>query len=79
MSMVAGVQNTVSNIGGVVGPIVTGAIVGATGSFVPALVVSSALIGVAIINYLFLLGKVEPIRLDGASTQPQAREYSNAP
>ncbi|MEX3927472.1 MULTISPECIES: MFS transporter [Paraburkholderia] len=79
VSMVAGVQNTVSNIGGVVGPIVTGAIVGATGSFVPALVVSSALIGVAIINYLFLLGKVEPIRLDGASTQPQAREYSNAP
>ncbi|MCX5541100.1 MFS transporter [Paraburkholderia sp. CNPSo 3076] len=79
VSMVAGVQNTVSNIGGVVGPIVTGAIVGATGSFVPALVVSSALIGVAIVNYLFLLGKVEPIRLDGASTQPQAREYSNAP
>ena len=79
VSMVAGVQNTVSNIGGVIGPIVTGAIVGATGSFVPALVVSSALIGVAIINYLFLLGKVEPIRLDGASTQPQAREYSNAP
>jgi len=79
VSMVAGVQNTVSNIGGVVGPIVTGAIVGATGSFVPALVVSSALIGVAIINYLFLLGKVEPIRLDGASAQPQAHEYSNAP
>ncbi|MCP3727699.1 MFS transporter [Paraburkholderia sp. CNPSo 3272] len=79
VSMVAGVQNTVSNIGGVVGPVVTGAIVGATGSFVPALVVSSALIGVAIVNYLFLLGKVEPIRLDGASTQPQAREYSNAP
>ncbi|MEM5405055.1 MFS transporter [Paraburkholderia unamae] len=79
VSMVAGVQNTVSNIGGVVGPIVTGAIVGATGSFVPALVVSSALIGVAIVNYLFLLGKIEPIRLDGASPQPQAREYSNAP
>ena len=79
VSMVAGVQNTVSNIGGVVGPIVTGAIVGATGSFVPALVVSSALIGVAIVNYLFLLGKVEPIRLDAALTRPQAREYSSAP
>ncbi|WP_321952211.1 MFS transporter [Paraburkholderia bannensis] len=64
VSMVAGIQNTVSNIGGVVGPIVTGAIVGATGSFVAALVVSSALIGVAILNYLFLLGKVEPIAID---------------
>jgi MFS transporter, ACS family, D-galactonate transporter len=64
VSLVAGVQNTVSNIGGVVGPIVTGAIVSATHSFVPALVVSSALIGIAILNYLFLLGKVEPIRFD---------------
>ncbi|MEM5316432.1 MFS transporter [Paraburkholderia sp. JHI869] len=78
VSMVAGVQNTVSNIGGVVGPIVTGAIVGATGSFVPALVVSSALIGVAILNYLFLLGKVEPIRFDAASTQHSAREPHSA-
>ncbi|QCP53549.1 MFS transporter [Trinickia violacea] len=64
VSMVAGIQNTVSNIGGVIGPIVTGAIVGATGSFIPALVFSSALIGLAILNYLFLLGKVEPIRFD---------------
>ncbi|MDI5788816.1 hypothetical protein PO124_11525 [Bacillus licheniformis] len=30
-------SNTVSNMGGVVGPIITGFIVGATGSFVPAL------------------------------------------
>lgn len=64
VSMVAGVQNSVSNMGGVVGPIVTGAIVGATGSFVYALLFSAALIVLAIINYLFLLGKVEPIRFD---------------
>ncbi|QGZ64808.1 MFS transporter [Paraburkholderia acidisoli] len=79
VSMVAGIQNTVSNLGGVVGPIVTGAIVGATGSFVPALLFSSALIAIAIVNYLFLLGKVEPIGLDGTATQPQAREHSHAP
>lgn len=60
-SMVAGVQNSISNLGGVIGPIVTGAIVGATGSFVVALVFSAALIVVAILNYLFLLGKVERI------------------
>ncbi|WP_321877026.1 MFS transporter [Paraburkholderia bannensis] len=64
VSMVAGLQNTVSNLGGVVGPIVTGAIVGATGKFVPALLFSSALIVIAIVNYLFLLGKVEPIQFD---------------
>ncbi|MFY0762411.1 MFS transporter [Metabacillus dongyingensis] len=61
-SMVAGMQNTVSNMGGVVGPIITGFIVGATGSFVPALLFSAALIIVAILNYIFLLGKVEPIQ-----------------
>ncbi|MEW7849154.1 MFS transporter [Massilia aurea] len=60
-SMVAGVQNSVSNLGGVVGPIITGAIVGATGSFEYALVFSAALIVIAILNYLFLLGKVERI------------------
>jgi MFS transporter, ACS family, D-galactonate transporter len=78
VSMVAGVQNTVSNIGGVVGPIVTGAIVGATGSFVPALVFSSALIGVAILNYLFLLGKVEPIRFDSHPAESLIHEQRSA-
>ena len=61
-SMVAGIQNTVSNMGGVVGPIITGFIVGATGSFVPALLFSAALIVIAILNYLFLLGKVKQIQ-----------------
>ncbi|MFJ5670913.1 MFS transporter [Bacillus safensis] len=60
-SVVAGMQNTVSNMGGVVGPIVTGFIVGATGSFVPALLFSAGLIVLGIFNYLFLLGKVKPI------------------
>lgn len=64
VSMVAGLQNSVSNMGGVVGPIITGAIVSATGSFIPALVFSAALIGLAILNYLFLLGKVEPIAFE---------------
>ncbi|MFP7276137.1 MFS transporter [Bacillus paralicheniformis] len=62
-SMVAGIQNTVSNMGGVVGPIITGFIVGTTGSFVPALLFSAALIVIAILNYLFLLGKVKQIQV----------------
>lgn len=60
-SIVAGMQNTVSNMGGVVGPIITGFIVGATGSFVPALLFSAGLIVLGILNYVFLLGKVERI------------------
>jgi ACS family glucarate transporter-like MFS transporter len=60
-SMVAGLQNSVSNMGGVVGPIVTGYIVGTYGSFNIALLFSAGLIVLAILNYAFLLGKVERI------------------
>ncbi|AIF53277.1 MFS transporter [Pelosinus sp. UFO1] len=62
-SVVAGLQNSVSNMGGVVGPIVTGAILQATGSFTMALLLSSGLLVVGILNYLFLLGKVEHIEV----------------
>ncbi|HEX7936434.1 MAG TPA: MFS transporter [Paraburkholderia sp.] len=78
VSMVAGLQNTVSNLGGVIGPIVTGAIVGATGSFVPALVFSSVLIGIAILNYLFLLGKVEPIQFSDPAQETRIHEPADA-
>jgi MFS family permease len=60
-SMVAGLQNSVSNMGGVIGPIVTGYIVGTYGSFNMALLFSAGLIVLAILNYAFLLGKVERI------------------
>ncbi|MEH0832014.1 MFS transporter [Pectobacterium cacticida] len=73
VSVVAGLQNTISNMGGAVGPIITGAIVAATGSFTYALVFSAALVVLGIINYLFLLGKVEPIVVNKAynlSEQP---------
>jgi ACS family glucarate transporter-like MFS transporter len=60
-SMVAGLQNMVSNFGGVVGPIVTGFIVASTGSFTIALMVSAGLAVLGILNYAFLLTKVEPI------------------
>lgn len=66
VSVVAGLQNTVSNMGGAVGPIITGAIVAATGSFTYALVFSAALVLLGIINYLFLMGKVEPLQAEEA-------------
>lgn len=61
VSTVAGLQNTISNFGGAVGPIVTGAIVTATGSFTWALIFSAGLLVLGILNYIFLLGKVKPI------------------
>ena len=62
--IVAGIQNCVSNFGGVVGPIVTGFIVGSTGHFEYALLFSAFLIFLAIINFVFGLGRIEPIKVE---------------
>jgi ACS family D-galactonate transporter-like MFS transporter len=61
-SVVAGLQNMVSNFGGVIGPIVTGFIVAQTGSFNAALMFSAGIGLLGILNYAFLLGKVEPLQ-----------------
>jgi ACS family glucarate transporter-like MFS transporter len=76
VSIVAGLQNTVSNMGGAVGPIITGAIVGATGHFTWALVFSAVLVVIGILNYLFLLGKVEPIVDEEQAHEHQAVSHS---
>lgn len=77
VSIVAGLQNTVSNMGGVVGPIITGIIVSTTGHFTWALVFSAALVLIGILNYLFLLGKVTPIEEDSHKLAHQT-SLSNA-
>jgi ACS family glucarate transporter-like MFS transporter len=61
-SQVASLQNTVSNLAGVVGPIVTGLILQVTRSFDYALFVIAGIAILGAINFLFLLGKVEPIK-----------------
>lgn len=61
--IVAGIQNCVSNFGGVVGPIITGFIVGYTGHFEFALLFSAVLLLIAMLNFIFVLGKIEPIKM----------------
>lgn len=63
--VIAGLQNMVSNFGGVIGSIVTGFIVAQTGSFTMALLFSAFMAFLGILNYVFLLGRVEPIRVAG--------------
>jgi MFS transporter, ACS family, D-galactonate transporter len=58
--------------------VMTGAIVGATGSFIAALVFSSALIAIAILNYVFLLGKVEPIQFEDQPVELESHDQRNA-
>jgi ACS family glucarate transporter-like MFS transporter len=62
--IVAGIQNCVANFGGVVGPVVTGFIVGSTGHFEFALLFSAILLAIAMINFIFGLGKIEPIQVE---------------
>ena len=61
-SIVGGIQNCVSNIAGILGPIVTGVIVATMHSFIPALILSGVITLIGAATYLFWLGKVEPIK-----------------
>ncbi|MTT32335.1 MFS transporter [Terrilactibacillus sp. BCM23-1] len=62
-STLGGIQNTCSNMAGLLGPIITGFIVQFTGSFVPALLLTAVLVILGALNYLFLLGEVKPIKV----------------
>ena len=48
----------------VVGPIVTGFIVGATGHFEFAMLFTALLLLGAVLNYIFYLGKIEPMKVE---------------
>lgn len=63
VSQVAGLQNCVSNMGGAIGPLVTGFIIATTHSFQMSLYISGALAFVAILIYAFYLGEVRQIEV----------------
>ncbi|MBS0559133.1 MAG: MFS transporter [Proteobacteria bacterium] len=58
---IGGVMNFFNNMMGVVAPITTGYIVGATGSFTDAFFVAGAVLVVGIVSFVFVLGRLEPI------------------
>jgi dipeptide/tripeptide permease len=59
---VGGIVNFVNNMLGIAAPIVTGFIVGATGSFAAGFVVAALVLVVGILCYIFLLGRIEQIK-----------------
>jgi ACS family glucarate transporter-like MFS transporter len=77
-SQVASLQNAVSNLAGVVGPIVTGLILQFTRSFDGALYVIGGVAVLGAMNYLFLLGKVEPIQPKGRMNEIVATAAGSA-
>ncbi|MFD5319046.1 MFS transporter [Streptomyces sp. NPDC127098] len=62
---IGGLQNFASNFAGILSPIAIGALVDATGSFVVPLFVIGGIALVGALNYLLVMGRIEPIRLTG--------------
>jgi MFS family permease len=58
---IGGIMNFLNNIMGVVAPVTTGYIVGATGSFVGAFLAAGIVLVIGIVAYVFILGRLEPI------------------
>ncbi|MGN9842570.1 MFS transporter [Nonomuraea sp. H19] len=63
-----GVQNFASNFAGIITPIVVGALVDATGSFVVPLLVIGVVALVGAFNYLVIMGRIEPLQLRPAES-----------
>lgn len=61
---IGGIQNTFSNIAGIVAPIVTGILVAKTGSFALALVVSALITVSGALSYWLVVGTLEPILIE---------------
>jgi ACS family glucarate transporter-like MFS transporter len=58
---IGGIQNTVSNIAGIVAPIVTGAIIYKTDGFEMALLVSGIVACIGAFSYIFIVGRLDKI------------------
>lgn len=62
-SIIGGIQNTASNFGGILGPIITGWLVATSGSFIPALLLSGLFTLIGAMTYMFGLGKIKPLKV----------------
>jgi MFS transporter, ACS family, D-galactonate transporter len=58
---ISGIMNFLNNMMGVVAPLATGYIVGATGSFVGAFLTAGIVLLIGVVAYVFILGRLEPI------------------
>lgn len=58
---IGGIQNTFSNIAGIVAPIITGALFGMTGSFALPLIISGVLAILGAFSYWFIVGELKPL------------------
>jgi ACS family D-galactonate transporter-like MFS transporter len=60
---IGGLQNFASNFAGIITPIVIGTLVDSTGSFVAPLLLIGTIALIGALNYLLIMGKIEPLQL----------------
>ncbi|MFE4836260.1 MFS transporter [Arthrobacter sp. NPDC056691] len=60
---IGGLQNFASNLAGIFTPILIGVLVDQTGSFIAPLAVIGAVSLIGAANYLFIMGKIEPLKV----------------
>ena len=65
---IGGLQNFASNLAGIFTPILIGVLVDQTGSFVAPLAVIGGVALVGAANYLFVMGKIEPLKVAEPAT-----------
>lgn len=56
-----GIQNAIGNLGGVISPLLTGLVVGRTGSYYLAFAMASAILVLGAMSYLILVGEISPL------------------
>ena len=64
-----GIQNAIGNLGGVISPVLTGVVVGRTGSYYLAFAVASGMLLVGAASYLILVDEIGPLRWTKASPE----------
>jgi nitrate/nitrite transporter NarK len=64
-----GIQNAIGNLGGVISPVLTGVVVGWTGSYYLAFAVASTMLLVGATSYLILVGEISPLPWAKASPE----------
>lgn len=73
VATVGGVMNFFANLMGIAAPIVTGFIASGTGTFSLGFIVAGAFLVIGVLCYLFLLGRIEPIKVENEEPVENAK------
>jgi len=70
-----GIQNAIGNLGGVISPVLTGVVVGWTGSYYLAFAMASAMLVFGATSYLILVREIGPLRWSAETPEGKVVVY----